>query len=741
MAPVSPPELHDPGGQSDVSEPSGPKIERVKRACVLCFKAKVRCSGAEPCGRCVKKSFSCFYNPLGNSRASGHRKRRRPPAEPNVGAPKPAPVPVRVKQEEEAEEIVQQVRQGSVEAPTPPIVVRQPFFRWLGLTSVAPPPVGAPFRSHSVAIRSSNPSASTASNPSHSPSSSTPLAPKPSPPITLASPRDPIAELAESTARIRVFYELFESYLPFMPLEETLEQARAGTLSEVVVVAMSALVKRMRPDLPCPSAEKLADRAKALVIPHLALPSLDSVYALLLLAYHEHGADRDSGLWAYSGMAIRMSIDLGLHKARSAFESEDAAQAALRSRVFWGVLCLDRIISCGTGRATTIPLLQIEIPLPPPRTHILTSSNHSLPDPFPFLCRLLLLLGDVSDTVNTNLSPSTAVNRQVPQTLQVELAEYQLALPSQLHFSVHTFSAYVSAGHAQVFLLLSIWHQAVHLAIHEAALLFPQFGTSTTATGYGLSSLSGSSSISIADMLAYSDVILSDAFLCTPVTSQPILMAARAASSLLKSTLERIQLVWKGLSWHLESMRKEVEGDEVDLSKGGEGTITSEDRGVVARAKIEEMTRGCTWLSDELRDKPKDGEVVGVGVSMWGMTTELPHSSLAVLRSGRSSPLLWNGTTNPSLNLVGTANGLASNSGLSGEGNEGMGGVGDPTATATALDLAFAQDLYGEAASLWAGTGFGGVAGSGGGGGGEWWGPQWFQSGGVEGVGVGQVTG
>lgn len=50
--------------------------------------------------------------------------------------------------------------------------------------------------------------------------------------------------------------------------------------------------------------ERHAERARALVIPHLALPSLDVVYALLLLAYHEHGQDRDSGLWSYSGCVL-----------------------------------------------------------------------------------------------------------------------------------------------------------------------------------------------------------------------------------------------------------------------------------------------------------------------------------------------------------------------------------------------------------------------------------------------------
>jgi hypothetical protein len=60
--------------------------------------------------------------------------------------------------------------------------------------------------------------------------------------------------------------------------------------------------------------EAFANRAKSLVIPHLALPNIDIVFALLLIAYHEFGEDRDSGLWMWCGLAIRMAVDLGLHK-------------------------------------------------------------------------------------------------------------------------------------------------------------------------------------------------------------------------------------------------------------------------------------------------------------------------------------------------------------------------------------------------------------------------------------------
>ncbi|GJN89980.1 hypothetical protein Rhopal_002969-T1 [Rhodotorula paludigena] len=638
------------------ARPRAPPKPRVKRACVSCFTAKVRCSGEQPaCGRCGAKALECYYDPHGNSRRGSNKRARASPTQTDAsdelggggggGG-----------EDRGAHAQGQAEAAAGVEA-VPPVVVRQPFFRWLGLTSVVPPGPGASaIAAQGGGTTTSPPPLSGAARASSNPA------------VALDGP--------EAEARVRTFYALFDSYLPYMPLASALEQLRRGTLSEVVLVAMSALVKRIRPDTPhCPGAEQLADRAKQLVIAHLALPSLDTVYALVLLAYHEHGADRDSGLWAYCGMAIRASIDLGLHKP---FVARDPAEAALRSRIFWAVVCLDRIISCGTGRLTTIPLPQIEVDLPPPREDVATAQGVPLPDPFPTLCRLLLILGNFADAVNGASGASSSLDvPRVPFAVQRELADYQASLPAPLQFSIHTFSAYASAGHAQAFLLLSIWHQAVHLAITQSALLFTRQDVATPASeasdgaggGSGaVSPQSGSAAISIGDMLAYSGLISNDAFLCTPTLSQPIMMAGRAASALLKSlptetpkhhvepleravaicqtTLEQMQRAWAGLSWHVESMTKNAR--EVDLSRIG-ATITTDDRGMLAKARMDEWAANCSRLLDELAASPTQGEVVGVGLSSWGLSSQPapgtseppPQSTVAVLRSGRASPLTW----------------------------------------------------------------------------------------------------
>lgn len=95
-----------------------------------------------------------------------------------------------------------------------------------GLTSVAPPGPGAPFRSLSVVVAERDPSTTTG----RSPTSPTPI--------------DPLLESADAESTIRTFYSLFESYLPYMPLADTLESLARGTLSELVLTCMHMLVKR-----------------------------------------------------------------------------------------------------------------------------------------------------------------------------------------------------------------------------------------------------------------------------------------------------------------------------------------------------------------------------------------------------------------------------------------------------------------------------------------------------------------
>lgn len=59
-----------------------------------------------------------------------------------------------------------------------------------------------------------------------------------------------------------------------------------------------------------------ADKAKSMLIPMLGYSSTRTVQSLLLLSWHEFGLNNDGSFWNFTGMALRMAQDLGLHLVR-----------------------------------------------------------------------------------------------------------------------------------------------------------------------------------------------------------------------------------------------------------------------------------------------------------------------------------------------------------------------------------------------------------------------------------------
>jgi hypothetical protein len=63
---------------------------------------------------------------------------------------------------------------------------------------------------------------------------------------------------------------------------------------------------------PSEYGQAFAQRAKSAISDAFPCPSVAVVQAALLLAYDDFGGSRDSGLWIYLGIAIRMAQDLGM---------------------------------------------------------------------------------------------------------------------------------------------------------------------------------------------------------------------------------------------------------------------------------------------------------------------------------------------------------------------------------------------------------------------------------------------
>ncbi|KAK9235004.1 fungal-specific transcription factor domain-containing protein [Lipomyces kononenkoae] len=708
--------------------------KRVSRACATCKLKKIRCSGTQPCAVCSARKIECVYNDtqrLFNPAAKRHRRSSRVPTASSTVSPFPdestkvssechvttstggssAPASheklVRNSPRGSSDSTVSNHKtQDAIEPHKPGMLIRQPYFRWLGPTSVAPPVSGS-FRLLSVNVGTSGTgkpvssvmpsnnvivgrreftrrlpagdsvtdfaaSTSTTTAPTRSPS------PAAEPTLPPADRRRWAVVAVPSKETIDVFYEHMASFLPFLRRKDLDDRISGGVAGECLLFTMGAIAERLKPSLPGSNGDELsemyAERAKMLLIPHLALPSIETVFTLLLMAYHEFGEDRDSGLWSWSGLAIRMSYDLGLHKGSDGIGDEE--QIAQRRRVFWSVVCLDRFISCGTGRVATIPMEHIEHEVGHLTTGelIQVDDGKSLTDPFPYLCRLVLLLGKVSDTLNqyighkqrrmstsSELSNSSdpAADNDIQSALagfQKQISAFHASLPADLVFDVHNFQAFARTNHAQCFLLMHTWNHAIILAVYHPKLVYPR--SSVDIPGWLTnpnSDLTRTSAISIADIIAFADLIAPNAFLSNPFTSQPLLMAGSASLTLWHSLtlaasnshhaaaatvhrafsacqdgLKRLQKRWKGVSWLcqvLDSLEK-FEPD-VDLTRVSGPKIKTKDMGFIKRASIDDATR--QWIAEEL------GGESFLGVAIAGMTTETTGHNLLQEQNDQAS--------------------------------------------------------------------------------------------------------
>lgn len=196
-----------------------------------------------------------------------------------------------------------------------------------------------------------------------------------------------------------------------------------------------------------------ARRAMTALTETFACPNIAAVQASLLLAYEQFGSDRDSGLWVYLGLSIRMAQDLGMHKleglrfeghlgptpktaksgAAGLLEEQRRAERyrAIRARTysdpaqeeeirrvekeridtFWAIFFLDRVVSSGTGRPASLRDKDIEISFPSQ-----CESDQHWPDPFPALIRIVHLYGRVANLLN-NIREVNQVTHDTMQQL------------------------------------------------------------------------------------------------------------------------------------------------------------------------------------------------------------------------------------------------------------------------------------------------------------------------------------
>ncbi|PPJ52843.1 hypothetical protein CBER1_11724 [Cercospora berteroae] len=397
------------------------------------------------------------------------------------------------------------------------------------------------------------------------------------------------------THLVNTFFTHLGCNYPFLQRDRFIKDLEEKQVDPVLVDAVCALAARFSTHSlltqsqtdgektgPAEYGHAFAQRAKAALTDAFPCPSVAAAQAALLLAYNEFGEQRDSGLWMYLGISIRLAQDLGLHKLEglkyvgrdgptprmvkseqrhsksaatpatsgpvrtpSTNESiqspeerriREDARSVEQERVdtFWAIFFLDRVVSSGTGRRSTLRDKDVEISLP---SLTQTHDGSDWPAPFPALIRIVHLYGRVADLLNSIKEPSD-ITAETPKRLaamESQVTNFYQNLSPRLHFDAVNFQHYMKAGEGTNFVLLHFWFHTLIVILHQPTLL-KTFAGRMLQLFPNSQQLSMSSAKTIADILSYSQLMDAKASLGNPFTSQPIYIAACA---FLRETVEQ----------------------------------------------------------------------------------------------------------------------------------------------------------------------------------------------------------
>ncbi|CDS06653.1 hypothetical protein LRAMOSA09180 [Lichtheimia ramosa] len=225
-------------------------------------------------------------------------------------------------------------------------------------------------------------SSSSGSFPSPSPTTNVSIMPLSSPssniqpqqstlPESILPPSDVVEHL------VKVFFSCITNYVGIFNPESLQRDIRERRCSDFLILSILAVAARYsdRSDIceepPWHSGEKYACKARSILFQSIDIPSLSNVQALILLTMHEYSCARGPRSWMYSGMAVRMALELGLNKdvdfkdnGKRTMSVDRWIEIEVQRRVFWAVFTLDKLLSASTGRPSILQEEDCETLLP-----------------------------------------------------------------------------------------------------------------------------------------------------------------------------------------------------------------------------------------------------------------------------------------------------------------------------------------------------------------------------------------
>ncbi|KAL5117988.1 hypothetical protein ACEQ8H_004133 [Pleosporales sp. CAS-2024a] len=293
--------------------------------------------------------------------------------------------------------------------------------------------------------------------------------------------------------------------------------------SEVLVNSMCAVgasfTSRHCETLPENLVDFFAFRARALLEVELDSPTLSTVQSLGILSGVESIRTLDARGWLYSGMAVRLATDLGLHLDNQIYLDAgiiDHEEALARRVVFWGAFIHERMWSLYLGRPVSLNENSITTP---PYVAKVTEQKYwqpyiddcedsifpQLPDPIEELHRnnasLCAKMTRVRETLYSDAINSAVGAQQLhdfASNMRAELVGWHDHLPDSLRVDLTSISAlyvpHVIQLHMQYHTLMILVHRPFFAAtittMPDVAFSDPLVGrTSCTDSARSISKL------------------------------------------------------------------------------------------------------------------------------------------------------------------------------------------------------------------------------------------------------------
>ncbi|CAO1631237.1 unnamed protein product [Sympodiomycopsis kandeliae] len=336
--------------------------------------------------------------------------------------------------------------------------------------------------------------------------------------------RDVLIHLSE------LFVKHFRTNLcPWVREDELLKGARDASLPSILANSICAMTARfsdwaeLKRKTPKMAGEPFSEMAKTLIVPMLSWPSLDVIEALILLSYAEFGSGSDSGLWMYSGMGMRMAMDLGIQHESTIQSLPTMAEQEKARWLFWsGCYSIDRITCFGTGRPVTMMEHAIDC-LPPvvsPESDVFYASQ---------IVQILLRRGRMGELLNRRDDAMKMSDKKTKLSeMWQECAAYFQGLPSSCAFSVQSFKRAASQNRGAAFLFLHVLFQSTISLLERPGLMRGREFDAINFATPGVMHISASASRSIVDMINLANQVDPKSFHASPYLDQLILPTGRA---------------------------------------------------------------------------------------------------------------------------------------------------------------------------------------------------------------------